>query len=496
MTSVGADKTFAHNGVKREFDAKLLPFGEGDLIAEKYEVIGLLGSGGMAFVVAARHVELDELVALKFLRPEFLTDTDLVDGFAREARASAKIENEHVVRILDVGKTPEGGPFIAMEYLDGKDLGALLREEGVAPVACASEYVLEGCEALAAAHALGIVHRDVKPDNLFLASSTQGLDVIKLLDFGISKLALTGSVVDGSGPRVKSMSLMGTPVYMSPEQIRASSDLDARTDIWSLGCVLYQLLTGHAPFEAPSITSLTASILERPAPLLREHLREAPAELEAVVARCLAKDRAERFQSVSQLAAALFPFAPRRARLSVERCSQILRHAGLAPAPLVILRSNPPPSSGRLPSQAPPKIPTTPPPKAVESTPPTSGEPTNVDVPLRPSEPARRRKAPLLAVVCVLVVAGALAALRSRLETMLSGPTSIATAVFRATPAPPVVATTPMPVDMTPPAPAIAEVDALDAKTPPTASAAPKPRTRKSRAQSKSNSPQEVDVGF
>jgi serine/threonine-protein kinase len=518
MTSFGADKTFAHSGTKLNFDPKL-PFAEGDRIADKFEVIGLVGSGGMAFVVAARYLELNEIVALKFLKPEYLADTDLVERFAREARALAKIENEHVSRIYDVGTMPDGAPFIVMEYLEGKDLGALLREEGPAPVECACEFLLQGCEALAAAHAIGIVHRDVKPDNLFLAQCTQGLDVIKLLDFGISKLAVSG-VVDGTGPHVSTTALMGTPVYMSPEQIRASSDLDARTDIWSLGCVLYELLTGDAPFKSPSITALTASILERPAPLLRTRRPDVPPELEAVVTRCLAKDPNHRFQSVSQLAAALRPFAPRRAQLSVERCSQILRHAGKTSAPLV-LQSIPPPRKDSKPAAAPksaaegtprksekPPRTSEKPPRTSEKPPRTSEKPRSVDLLLPPPTPARRRKAPLIAGICILVAAGAFAARRSHVDTNLDTATSIATAVTKGTPALAAAATAPAPAtaEMIPHVAAIADVtriptttqlDAVDTKTPPVASAASKPKSpRKPRTPKSNSTSQEIDVGF
>ncbi|HMJ14702.1 MAG TPA: serine/threonine-protein kinase, partial [Polyangiaceae bacterium] len=166
---------------------------EGSIVGGKYEVLGLLGDGGMGFVVAARHLELGEVVALKFLRPEALKNPELVARFAREARASAKIKSEYVARVFDVGTLPDGAPFIVMEHLEGEDLSAVLETRGALPVKVAVEYVMQVCEALAAAHALGIVHRDIKPENLFLARRSQGIDVVKVLDFGISKLALTGS---------------------------------------------------------------------------------------------------------------------------------------------------------------------------------------------------------------------------------------------------------------------------------------------------------------
>src|SRR5947207_5814481 len=309
-----------------------MPFRAGEVVAGKYEIIKLIGTGGMGFVVVANHIELGEKVALKFLRQDCLSNQELVGRFAREARAAVKIKSEYVARVFDVGSLPGGAPFIVMEYLEGKDLYEIVHEEGPLPVKTAVEYIMQACEALAVAHAAGVVHRDVKPENLFLTKRATGMDIVKVLDFGISKVALTGSVFESSLPLVKTQMPMGSPVYMSPEQIRASSDIDVRTDIWSLGCVLFELLTGHAPFEAPSITLLTATILEQAAPLLREQCPEAPAELEAIVGKCLEKDPNRRYPDVGELAVALYPFAPRRARLSAERCCYVLRSAGLSSA--------------------------------------------------------------------------------------------------------------------------------------------------------------------
>src|SRR5262245_62059516 len=162
----GADQGDDDSDDQIEIEDASMPVREGDVIAGKYEVLQLLGSGGMAFVVAARHVDLDEKVALKFLRPECLANRDLVTRFAREARASVKIKSEHVARVFDVGTTREGGPFMVMEYLEGKDLCAMIDERGPLSIKSAAEYIMQACEALASAHAIGIVHRDVKPENL------------------------------------------------------------------------------------------------------------------------------------------------------------------------------------------------------------------------------------------------------------------------------------------------------------------------------------------
>jgi serine/threonine-protein kinase len=205
-----------------------LPFSPGDVIAGKYEIIELIGSGGVGYVVSARHRELDEMVALKFLREESLVNEQVVERFAREARAAARIKSEHIARVFDVGSLPNGAPFIVMEYLHGQDLADVLRERGRVPIKVVVEYLLQACEALAAAHALGIVHRDIKPENLFLARQGEGVEIIKVLDFGISKSALTSGQASGR-KFAKTTMPMGTPAYMSPEQIRATGEVKRKT---------------------------------------------------------------------------------------------------------------------------------------------------------------------------------------------------------------------------------------------------------------------------
>ena len=323
-------------------DVVEMPFAVGDVIAGKYEVVGLIGSGGMGYVVAALHIELGEMVALKFLRSEALAQEELVERFAREARAAVRIKSEYVARVMDVGTLPDGVPFIVMEHLEGKDLADVLAEQGRLPARVAVEYMMQACEALASAHANGIVHRDIKPENLFLTRHAQGVDIIKVLDFGISKLALTSPASKGSRQFVRTMMPMGSPTYMSPEQIRSSGEVDARTDIWSLGCVLFELLTGTTAFDAPTLMQLSAAILEKEPTPLSTLLPDASPELEAVVARCLQKDVTQRFQNIAELAVALYPFAPRRARISAERCSYLLRDAGLPAAEIEIGSVAPP----------------------------------------------------------------------------------------------------------------------------------------------------------
>jgi serine/threonine-protein kinase len=225
-----------------------------------------------------------------------------------------------------------------MEHLDGQDLCDVLHQQGPMPVKVAVEYVMQACEALAAAHAHGIVHRDIKPENLFLTRQAQGMYMIKVLDFGISKIALPR----GNRDLVRTQMALGSPVYMSPEQIRRSDQVDARSDIWAIGCVLFELLTGVTAFDEPSLLELSAAILERAPVPLQTLCPEAGAELEDVVLRCLNKDPDQRFQNVAELAVALYPFAPRRARISAERCYHMLKNAGIISTELELLSAYPP----------------------------------------------------------------------------------------------------------------------------------------------------------
>jgi serine/threonine-protein kinase len=289
---------------------------EGDVIDGKYQVERVLGVGGMGYVVAAKHVHLDEPVALKFLHTEFLTRPGVAERFTREAKAACKIKSEYVARVYDVGMH-EGAPFLVMDHLVGRDLFTVLLESGPLPVDAAVEYTMQTCAALAAAHSIGIVHRDVKPENLFLVEQ-QGLPTIKLLDFGISRTALTG-LAFGEVSRMTGAATLGTPLYMSPEQIRSSASADGRSDLWSLGIVLYELLTRMPAFQAESVSEVFAAILEQEPLPLRGLRPEVPPGLVEVLDRCLRKDPEERFQNAAELAAALLPFAPARALAVAER---------------------------------------------------------------------------------------------------------------------------------------------------------------------------------
>ena len=314
----------------------------GTVIGGKYRVERAIGEGAMGVVLAARHVELDEPVAIKCIRPAMHGEPDVMSRFAREAKACARLRSEHVVKVLDVGAAPPLGPYMVMEYLEGQDLATLLHERGPLPPRKATEYALQVCEALSLAHAHGITHRDIKPENLFL-TRRGNLDIVKVLDFGISKAALEGRSSSAGAAITDISCLLGTPLYMSPEQIRATHDVDHRTDLWSLGVVLFELLTGKPPFSGNTVTEVCARVLQAKTPNLAEQCQTAPLELARVVGRCLMKDPAYRYRNAAELANALLPFAPPRARLHAERASSVTRDPFAA-------ESEPPP---RLPPYAP-----------------------------------------------------------------------------------------------------------------------------------------------
>ncbi len=378
----------------------------GQVLDGKFRVERILGEGAMGLVALATHLALEERVALKFLRPEARARPDIVRRFAREARAAARIKNDHVARVYDVGGSADDNPFIVMEFLEGSDLETVLLARTL-PIAEAVEHVIQACEGLTAAHALGIVHRDIKPANLFVTEHG-GVPHVKVLDFGISKAGIGVGLdsVDLTGDTTTQ--IMGSPHYMSPEQVRSTKDVDLRADIWSLGVVLFELLTATTPFDGTEVTAVIAQVLHEPHRKLRSLREDVPAELEAVVDRCLDKEPDARFQSAADLAAALLPFAPRRARDSVERASAISRR-----------------SSGRqdvVDSLAPPQMPASGPHSASDGKlgPPSSAneafEPT-IPLAFAPSRP-RSRLVPvgILAVALLVVVVGVVF-LRSRLAS-------------------------------------------------------------------------------
>jgi serine/threonine-protein kinase len=280
----------------------------GDILAEKYRVDRVLGQGGMGVVVMAEHIELRERVAIKFLLDEAAGNVELAERFMREARAAVRIKSEHVVRVIDVAKLPSGAPYMVMEYLEGQDLAERLLS-GPLPVEDAVDYIIQCCEAMHVAHRAGIVHRDLKPANLFLTQRPDGSPLIKILDFGISKVKSP----DGAQLSLThTQAMMGSPLYMSPEQMRSSKDVSASADLWSLGVILHELIAGDVPFTGETFPEVLVKVMGDPPPSLRSLRPEVPEGLEAVVRRCLEKRPADRYSSVAALAVALSPFASQR----------------------------------------------------------------------------------------------------------------------------------------------------------------------------------------
>ena len=273
----------------------------GDVIACKYAIVGVLGAGGMGIVYEATHLKLRQRVAVKMLQHEMLEHPIIVSRFEREARAAGQLRNRHTARVTDVDSTAEGLPYMVMEFLDGNDLDTELGRRGRFPVEEAVDCVLQACSAMIEAHKIGIVHRDLKPANLFLALDGDAR-IIKVLDFGISKVN-----DDGDAKLTTPDSVMGTALYMSPEQVRSSGNVDARTDIWSLGIILYELLSGQTPWMGTPTQLAAAIVTQDPPDILT--LCEVPLEIVAVIDKALKRDPAQRYADVKQLAIALAPFA-------------------------------------------------------------------------------------------------------------------------------------------------------------------------------------------
>ncbi len=324
----------------------------GSLLDGKYLVDRELGSGGMGTVVSAVHQQLEQRVAIKLLHDEALNHPEIVERFKREARSVARLKNQHVVRVLDVGSLESGAPYMVMEHLDGTDLGELVSKQGPLALQDAVGYVLEACEAVAEAHAARIVHRDLKPANLFLATQPGGGRMIKVLDFGIAK-----AMDDPKNNLTRTTAMMGTAYYMSPEQLTASREVDSRTDIWALGVVLYELLTGRVPFESDNLVEIVGLILSNTPEPLASLRPDLPSAFGQIIASCMQSSLDERYQTVGDLARALAQYGRPEDFRIVERIER-------AAPPSTLLRpmwpSSPPPaltaeSRKNLPAQRPPE---------------------------------------------------------------------------------------------------------------------------------------------
>ena len=294
----------------------------GVIIAGKYRVEKVIGQGGMGVVIKAVHVLLDEPVAIKLLMPALASNANANGRFLREARAAVRLSSDHIARVIDVGLTEDGSPYMALEYLEGCDLGAMLDKEGPLPAERAVRYILQACVGVGEAHAQEIVHRDIKPSNLFLARGRDGVERIKVLDFGISKI----KDEDGKLTALtKSGGALGSPMYMSPEQLRGAKDADLRVDIWGLGASLSELLTGLPPFLGDNMHAMLAAIAADPPRQLCNERPDLDPKLEAIIYRCLEKDRERRIASVTELALALRPFGGDEGAIASDRLSSTSR---------------------------------------------------------------------------------------------------------------------------------------------------------------------------
>jgi urea transport system substrate-binding protein len=294
------------------------PVRPGDLIADKYLVVRVLGIGGMGVVVAARHRQLERTVAIKFLRAGVAARSGMLARFEREARVIAGLKSEHVAEVFDVGRLPSGEPYMVMELLEGETLGSRVGREGKLPVETAVSYVLEACDGLAEAHAAGIIHRDIKPDNLFICRRLDETEAIKIIDFGISKADESATITHGAD-------FVGTPAYMAPEQFGSPGQVDVRADVWSLGVVLYEALSGRRPFIASGALQMVSEVVQNDPTPLSEYAPELPPMLAAIVHRCLTRDLSQRFASVADLARALAPFGGADAAARLERIEKVTK---------------------------------------------------------------------------------------------------------------------------------------------------------------------------
>ncbi len=280
----------------------------GEVFLGKYRILRVVGEGGMGLVYAAHHLLLDTPVALKILSTEVAQDAEHVSRFLNEARLAARIKSANVCSVMDVGQVADGRPYLVMELLQGTDLASALSARGPLPMAEILDFALQALEGIAHAHSRGIVHRDLKPSNLFVAHEPGVPPVVKVLDFGISKFETFNR---SHGAITSTSAILGSPAYMSPEQIKDARSVDERADLWSMGVILYELATGECPFDAPTPGAIFARILGDSVPTPLCQLRpDAPAALEAIVLRCIRRNPDERFPNVLELARAIAPLAP------------------------------------------------------------------------------------------------------------------------------------------------------------------------------------------
>jgi hypothetical protein len=351
------------------------------LLAGKYRIQARLADGGIGVVFRASHLELESPVAIKVVRSEHAQNEDVVTRLLSEARIAANLRSRHVNRVLDLGRTETGAPYLVLEYMDGCDLSSCLERCGPLPPREAVDYLMQACEALAEAHAIGIVHRDLKPANLFLSEEADGGFVLKVLDFGISKAPAAWS---GVRRLTNPLEIVGSPNYMAPEQVRGEN-VDNRADIWALGVVLHELCSGAVPFDAPSIVEIFAQIVDEGHLLPPLPSSDASAALDSIIARCLQRNPDQRYQNVVELAEALAPFGS-----DSEQAGRVARVASATRARMIAGRE------GDL--------------SALEATPVALAMERRQTPPILPSPTRRRSRTAIASVAASLAVSSTVAA--------------------------------------------------------------------------------------
>lgn len=302
----------------------------GTILAGKYRAENVLGAGGMGVVVRVTHLESEKVFALKFLRPSVARNPSAALRFLREAEASGRIKSPHVVTIMDVGQLASGSPYLVMEYLEGTSLDKLLSDGKRLPLTQACDLALQALEGLSAAHAMGVIHRDIKPANLYITTGPDGNELLKIVDFGISKMVDPEA---GTGQQLtRTQTSIGSPLYMSPEQMRSARMVDTRADQWSLGVVLYRMATGQLPFDGQSLPRICVQVLQGAFVPVATRCPELPPEFADAVERCFRCAPDDRHADLAEFAAALVPFASPDGRDRAERCRELLRAAKPTPA--------------------------------------------------------------------------------------------------------------------------------------------------------------------
>ncbi|MBN2342498.1 MAG: serine/threonine protein kinase [Deltaproteobacteria bacterium] len=280
----------------------------GTVLDNKYELVSLLGEGGMGAVYEAQHRLINRRLAVKFLHPQYANNDEVVTRFQREAQAAAKIGHENIIEITDMGTTEDDAPYIVMEYLEGTDVKGVLEQEGVQSVERTAHIMIQALSALQAAHDAHIIHRDLKPENIFLISKSSNPDYVKLLDFGISKFKELET--DGQKALTQTGTVLGTPHYMSPEQARGEQNLTPRSDIYAMGVIMYQMLTGHLPFDAPNYNALLIKILTEDPPLPETLNPDLPEDIADTIKIAMARDPEERFVDCDEFKSRLVNYVP------------------------------------------------------------------------------------------------------------------------------------------------------------------------------------------